>query len=29
MPGSQMSVAGQSAFVVHDPLTEASMLVSL
>ncbi len=29
MPGSQTSVAGQSAFVVHDPLIEASRLVSL
>jgi hypothetical protein len=29
MPGSQMSVAGQSALVVQDPLIEASMLVSL
>ncbi len=29
MPGSQMSVAGQSAFVVQDPLIEASRVVSL
>jgi len=29
MPGSQMSVAGQSALVVQEPLIEASILVSL